>query len=200
MDRIYRIEFRGMPRHAVERGGVLHLLDGDVFGAYEAGARVATATAAGFEPAVRVLAPVEPSKIVAIGLNYRDHALEQGKPLPREPMMFLKPSTCVIAPGEPILLPPGVGRVDHEAELGIVIGRRAHQVSRDTALDYVLGMTCVNDVTARDMQNRGVQYLSRQGIRHLRAGRAVHRGGTGLCGSRRRGVGERRAAAGITDP
>ena len=69
-----------------------------------------------------------PSKIVGIGLNYKDHAAEQGKPLPKEPMMFIKPSTAVIGPGEAIVLPQGVGRVDHEAEVGVVIGRRAWQV------------------------------------------------------------------------
>jgi 2-keto-4-pentenoate hydratase/2-oxohepta-3-ene-1,7-dioic acid hydratase in catechol pathway len=79
-------------------------------------------------------------------------------------MIFLKPSTAVIAAGDPILLPPGVGRVDHEAELGIVIGRRAHHVPKDRAREYVFGLTCVNDVTARDMQNRGVQYSHVKGF------------------------------------
>ena len=77
-----------------------------------------------------------------------------GKPLPPEPLLFIKPSTAVLDPGEPILLPPGVGRVDYEAELGVVIGRRAHRVPRANAWDYILGVTCVNDVTARDLQNK----------------------------------------------
>jgi 2-keto-4-pentenoate hydratase/2-oxohepta-3-ene-1,7-dioic acid hydratase in catechol pathway len=158
MDRIYRIEHQGRACHAVERDGVLSLMTGDLFGAYGIGARVAVSGAGGFSPGVRILAPVEPSKIVAVGLNYRDHALEQGKPLPPEPMIFLKPSTAVIAAGGTILLPQGKGRVDHEAEMGIVIGRRAHNVPAAQARDYILGLTCVNDVTARDLQNRGMQY------------------------------------------
>jgi 2-keto-4-pentenoate hydratase/2-oxohepta-3-ene-1,7-dioic acid hydratase in catechol pathway len=158
MDRIYRIDWQGQARHAVERDGVLSLIEGSIFGPYRVGARVATGTGADFTPAVRVLAPIIPGKIVAIGLNYKDHAAEQGKSLPIEPMLFLKPSTAVIAPGDPIRLPSGVGRIDHEAEMAIVIGRRATRVPAERAHEYILGITASNDVTARDMQNRGVQY------------------------------------------
>ncbi len=105
-----------------------------------------------------------PSKIVCVGLNYKDHAAEQNKPLPAEPLLFIKPSTAVIGPGAAILLPPGVGRVDHEAELGVVIGRRAHRVKRADAWSYVLGLTCVNDVTARDLQNKESQYTRCKGF------------------------------------
>ncbi|HSL24353.1 MAG TPA: fumarylacetoacetate hydrolase family protein [Vicinamibacterales bacterium] len=105
-----------------------------------------------------------PSKIVCVGLNYKDHAAEQNKPLPAEPMLFLKPSTAVIRHGEPIRIPPGVGRVDHEAELGIVIGRRAWRVPKERALEYVLGITCVNDVTARELQAKDVQYTRAKGF------------------------------------
>ncbi len=164
MDRIYRIEYQGRPRHAVERDGVLSLMTGDIFGSYGIGERVATGSAGTFSAEVRLLAPVEPGKIVAIGLNYRDHALEQGKPLPPEPMIFIKPSTSVIGTGDTILLPPGKGRIDHEAEMGIVIGKRARHVSASQAGDYILGITCVNDVTARDMQNRGMQYSHVKGF------------------------------------
>ena len=115
-------------------------------------------------PGLRVLAPVMPSKIVCVGLNYKDHAAETGKPLPPEPLLFLKPRTAVIGPGDPILLPPGVGRVDHEAELAVVIGRRAHRVARARAWDYILGITCVNDVTARDLQSRESQYTRCKGF------------------------------------
>ena len=108
--------------------------------------------------ACAVLAPVRPAKFVCVGLNYRDHAAEMKKPLPAEPMMFFKPSTAVLDPGAPILLPPAVGRVDHEAELAVVIGRRAHRVPRARAWEYVFGVTAVNDVTARDIQNREIQY------------------------------------------
>lgn len=105
-----------------------------------------------------------PSKIVCVGLNYKDHAAEQNKPLPKEPMLFIKPSTAVIRAGEPIRIPPGVGRVDHEAELGVVIGKRAWRVPKAQALDYVLGVTCVNDVTARELQARDIQYTRAKGF------------------------------------
>ncbi|MFO7692949.1 MAG: fumarylacetoacetate hydrolase family protein [Vicinamibacterales bacterium] len=164
MDRIYRIEWKGEARYAVERDGVLALVNGDIFGQYEAAEPLATGAGVSFTPAVRVLAPVRPGKIVAIGLNYKDHAAEQGKPLPVEPMIFLKPSTAVIAPGEPIRLPAGLGRIDHEAEMAIVIGRRATRVPAAEAAAYMLGVTCANDVTARDLQNRGVQYSHVKGF------------------------------------
>jgi 2-keto-4-pentenoate hydratase/2-oxohepta-3-ene-1,7-dioic acid hydratase in catechol pathway len=105
-----------------------------------------------------------PSKIVCVGLNYRDHAAEQNKPLPKEPMIFIKPSTAVIHAGEPIRIPPGVGRVDHEAELGIVIGKRAYRVPKERAFEYVRGVTCVNDVTARELQAKDVQYTRAKGF------------------------------------
>jgi len=164
MDRIYRIEWKGESKHAVERGGVLSLVRGDIFGRYEAAEQIAAGTGVSFAPAVRVLAPIVPGKIVAVGLNYKDHAAEQGKPLPVEPMIFLKPSTAVIAPGDAIRLPAGAGRIDHEAEMGIVIGRRATRVPASAAGDFILGLTCANDVTARDMQNRGVQYSHVKGF------------------------------------
>lgn len=154
--RIFRVELASGARHVVERDGRWHVVEGSIFGAWTPGAELPTPG--------RLLAPVEPSKIVAVGLNYRDHAAERNKPLPREPMIFLKPSTTVIGTGEAIRLPAGVGRVDHEAELGVVIGRRASRVARARALDHVLGLTCINDVTARDLQDRGVQYSHVKGF------------------------------------
>ena len=108
--------------------------------------------------AVRVLAPVIPSKVVCIGKNYADHAKEMGGSLPVEPIIFLKPNTSVIGPNDPINLPWQSERVDHEAELAIVIGRIARNVRRDEATQYVLGYTLANDVTARDLQTRDVQW------------------------------------------
>jgi len=160
MERLYRYDDRGTARYAVERGGALHHVDGDVFGRVQKpGAAIAGGLAS-----LRLLPPVVPSKIVCVGLNYKDHAAEQNKPLPAEPLLFIKPSTAVIGPGAAILLPPGVGRVDHEAELGVVIGRRAHRVKRADAWSYVLGLTCVNDVTARDLQNKESQYTRCKGF------------------------------------
>jgi len=95
---------------------------------------------------------VQPTKIVGIGSNYRAHIEEMGRAIPKVPKVFLKPTSALIGPGEPIRLPPGTERVDHEAELGVVIGRKMTRISATDALDYVAGYTCVNDVTARDFQ------------------------------------------------
>ena len=98
-------------------------------------------------------APVpRPGKIVCIGLNYRDHAAESGLAVPPVPVIFSKFSSCVIAPGEPVVVPTTSEKVDYEAELAVVIGRHAKHVSADRAYDYVLGYTAFNDVTARDFQ------------------------------------------------
>jgi len=113
---------------------------------------------------VRLLAPCEPSKIVALGLNYRDHAVEFGREVPDEPLIFLKPSTSVIGPGADIVYPAMSRRVDYEAELGVVIGRPAKDVPQDQALDYILGYTCVNDVTARDLQKKDGQFTRAKGF------------------------------------
>jgi 2,4-diketo-3-deoxy-L-fuconate hydrolase len=102
---------------------------------------------------VRLLAPVpRPGKVVCIGLNYRDHAAESNMPIPERPIVFSKFATSVIGPDEAVLLPATSNKVDYEAELAVVIGRRAKGVSRDSALDYVLGYTNFNDVSARDFQ------------------------------------------------
>ena len=105
-----------------------------------------------------------PSKIVAIGLNYKDHAAEMNKPLPAEPLMFMKPSTAVIGPGESIRIPPNVGEVHYEAELGVVIGKRASRVPADKAMEHVLGLTCLIDVTARELQRKEIQYTRAKGF------------------------------------
>lgn len=107
---------------------------------------------------VRLVAPAEPTKIVAVGLNYRDHAAEVRMPVPEEPILFLKPPSSVIGPGESILLPPQSDRVDYEAELAVVIGKVARSVPMERAGDYVLGYTCLNDVTARDLQTKDGQW------------------------------------------
>lgn len=162
MERIYRVARNGEVFHAAEQDGGLRRLSlrgASIFDGYEAGEPVAGGLAG-----CVVLAPVRPSKLVCVGLNYRDHAEEMKKPLPAEPMLFLKPSTTVCDPGAAILLPPGVGRVDYESELAVVIGRRAHRVSRARAHEYVFGLTAVNDVTARDIQNREIQYTRAKGF------------------------------------
>ncbi len=103
---------------------------------------------------VVLLAPTVPSKIVAVGLNYRDHATEMGLPIPDEPRIFLKPVSALIGPEDPIVLPPQSTRVEHEAELAVVIKKRCRNVPPERVREYVLGYTCLNDVTARDIQAR----------------------------------------------
>ncbi len=112
---------------------------------------------------MRLLAPVLPSKVVCIGKNYADHAAEMGGEAPADPVMFLKPSTSVIGPGEPVRLPASSSRVDHEAELAVVIGRLCRDVPRERALDVVLGWTAANDVTARDQQKADGQWTRGKG-------------------------------------
>jgi 2-keto-4-pentenoate hydratase/2-oxohepta-3-ene-1,7-dioic acid hydratase in catechol pathway len=107
---------------------------------------------------VKLLAPVLPGKIVALGLNYMDHAKEMGMVIPPNPLIFLKPSTAVIGPGDKILYPKSARQVDYEGELGIVIGRRCKNVNARAAAKYILGYTCVNDVTARDLQSKDGQW------------------------------------------
>lgn len=108
---------------------------------------------------IRLLVPVEPSKIVCVGRNYAEHAAELGNEVPKEPLIFLKPPSSVIGPDEPIILPSISERVDYEGELAIVIGERLHLPAEDEDLRrYILGYTCLNDVTARDIQKRDVQF------------------------------------------
>ena len=114
---------------------------------------------------VRLLAPANPGKIVCVGRNYAAHAAELGNEMPREPMIFLKPPSSLIGPGEAIMLPKYSQRVEHEAELGLVIGKKcAHLRDDEDPLSYVLGYTCVNDVTARDLQKSDVQFTRAKGF------------------------------------
>ena len=102
---------------------------------------------------VRLCSPVPwPGKVICIGLNYHDHAIESGMEPPPLPLVFSKFASCVVGPNEPIVLPPGSSEVDFEAELAVVIGRTARRVPRDNAIDHVLGYCCANDVSARDFQ------------------------------------------------
>jgi 2-keto-4-pentenoate hydratase/2-oxohepta-3-ene-1,7-dioic acid hydratase in catechol pathway len=113
---------------------------------------------------VRLLSPILPSKVIAVGKNYAAHVKEMGgdEP-PKTPIIFLKPSTSVIGDGDVIRLPPSSTRVEHEAELAVVMGRPAKGVPRENAMEYVLGFTCGNDVTARDQQAEDVQYTRSKG-------------------------------------
>jgi 2-keto-4-pentenoate hydratase/2-oxohepta-3-ene-1,7-dioic acid hydratase in catechol pathway len=113
---------------------------------------------------VLLLAPVLPSKLVCVGKNYAAHAAEFGMQVPEEPLLFLKPSTAVIGPGDPIRLLPISRRVDYEGELAVVIGRLAHGVRTEDAFKYILGYTCANDVTLRDLQKTDDQWARAKGF------------------------------------
>ena len=158
MERIYRVKQATGSRHAVERDGKLYWMRGDLFGEYGIGDEIPDGGKLQF------LAPVDPSIVVCIGLNYKDHAAEMNKKLPEEPLVFLKPRSAVVGPDEEIRLPSWAGRIEHESELAIVIGKRASRVSAASAMDYVLGLTCFNDVTARELQAKDVQYSRAKGF------------------------------------
>lgn len=113
---------------------------------------------------VRLLAPCKPSKIVCVGRNYAGHAKELGNAVPAEPMIFFKPPSSLIGPGEPIVYPRISRLVSYEGELGVVIGRRARFVKAGEAEDFILGYTCVNDVTARDLQKQDEHFTRAKGF------------------------------------
>ena len=114
---------------------------------------------------IRLVAPVEPTKIVCIGRNYAAHAAEMGNEVPKEPLMFLKPPSSIVGPEQPIVLPKYSQKVEHEGELALVVGRRcAHLADTDDALSFVAGYTCLNDVTARDLQKSDVQFTRAKGF------------------------------------
>ena len=118
----------------------------------------------GAGPAARQVIDLHPTKIVCIGANYRAHVAEMGKQVPEEPVLFMKPPSALLPAGEPIVRPRGYGRVDFEGELALVIGRRARRVSAPRALDVVLGLTIVNDVTVRDLQAKDGQWTRAKGF------------------------------------
>jgi len=146
--KIVCFQHQGTASYGLVEGETVYALEGELYGRLQRGAAVAPLDK------VRLLAPCQPSKVVAVGLNYRDHAAETHNVLPAEPLLFLKPLTSVIGPDEAIVCPAMSQQVDYEAELAVVIGRRARQVSAGEATGYVLGYTCANDVTARDIQQR----------------------------------------------
>lgn len=146
------------PSGEVTEETMIALVEGHPFGEVKPDGRVLPLVP------LRIVAPVLPSKIIAVGLNYLGHCKETGKEVPAEPMIFLKPSTSIVGPGDPIVLPWQSEHVDHEAELAIVIGRFCREVSEEDALDAVLGYTCANDVSARDLQKTDGQWGRAKGF------------------------------------
>jgi 2-keto-4-pentenoate hydratase/2-oxohepta-3-ene-1,7-dioic acid hydratase in catechol pathway len=156
--RLCRFTYQGLyaPQYGIiEDEFIRPLIDADAFGSRpraRAGDKIPFAEA-------RLLSPVTPSKIVCVGRNYREHAAELGNKMPDEPLLFLKAPSAIIASGEDIKLPPESRQVEHEGELGVVIGRAASHLREDEDTHaYILGYTCVNDVTARDLQRKDVQF------------------------------------------
>lgn len=141
-----------------EEDGTVRHIDGNVFSAYRITDEIVP------HDDIRVLPPVLPSKIIAVGHNYRDHIKEMGAEVPDVPKIFMKPSTCVIGDEDTIIYPPSSERVDYEAELAVVIKDIVKDVSAASALDHVLGYTCMNDVTARDLQRKDGQWTRGKGF------------------------------------
>jgi len=148
---------------------VVELLDGDpLLGGKPTGERLP------FQPRewqsdpdgseVELLVPVVPQKIIGVGSNYRNHAREMGKPIPAEPLLFLKPPSALVSPGRAIVRPAGFERCDYEGELAVVIGRRCHRQSVTSVPNYVLGYTLCNDVTVRDLQKKDGQFTRAKGF------------------------------------
>jgi 2-keto-4-pentenoate hydratase/2-oxohepta-3-ene-1,7-dioic acid hydratase in catechol pathway len=156
--RLVRVTTEDGPRYGVIVEEQVYSLAGNLFGQWEPSERV------GPLDELSPLAPAMPTKIVCVGLNYPAHADESSMVLPSEPLLFLKPPSAVIGPEATILLPPQSERVDYEAELAVVIGRRCRNVGPDEAWHYVLGATCGNDVTARDLQQLDNQWTRAKGF------------------------------------
>ncbi len=161
--RVVRVMTDDGPRWGLLEDKSVYGLQGDLFGAWERGPRMDLDAVGGLED-LPLAAPVVPTKIVCVGRNYPAHAAEHGAVVPDEPLLFFKPPSAVIGPGAAILLPPQSERVDYEAELVVVMGARCRNVRPDEAWDYVLGVTCGNDVTARDLQRLDSQWTRAKGF------------------------------------
>jgi 2-keto-4-pentenoate hydratase/2-oxohepta-3-ene-1,7-dioic acid hydratase in catechol pathway len=136
----------------------LRRISGDPFSGYQPSEGLVALAEVG------ILPPCRPGKIIALGLNYRDHAREFNLEVPSEPLIFMKPPSAVVAQGEKIIIPAMSRRVDYEAELAVIIGRVCRNVAREEAFQYILGYTCLNDVTARDLQNKDGQWTRAKGF------------------------------------
>jgi len=162
--RIVRFSAQGKIKYGISEGDVIHGLRGSPFARFGSSGSLQKLDDSTYKLAeMKLLAPCVPSKIVALGLNYRRHAEETKMPLPSVPLIFLKPSTAVIGPDDEIVLPRDSTRVDYEGELGVVIGRKAKDVPKDRVRDYILGYTCVNDVSERHVQKADGQWTRAKG-------------------------------------
>lgn len=164
MTHIARFSTPAGPRYGLIADGILYALAGPVNASPFDGRAIAPGERVGPVEQIPLLPPVTPGKIVCIGRNYAAHAAEHGAAVPDEPMLFLKPPSALTGHGGEIVLPPRAGRVDHEAELAVIVGRRASHVRREEALAYVLGCTCANDVSAREYQKKDGQWGRAKGF------------------------------------
>ncbi|MFW6102566.1 MAG: fumarylacetoacetate hydrolase family protein [Chloroflexota bacterium] len=157
--RIVRFAIQGKPKYGVVEGDIARSLRCSPFASFAGPGSSLVFGANSYQLAeVRLLPPCLPSKIVGVGLNYRSHAKETKLSIPPAPLIFLKPSTAVIGPGDEIVLPSFARRVDYEGELGVVVGKKAKNVPKEKVRDYVLGYTCVNDVSERYAQREDGQW------------------------------------------
>jgi len=146
-------------KYGVLEGDVIREIEWDLFGDY-----MPTDITQSIDE-VKILPPCTPTKIVCVGLNYKDHAEEMNKDLPEDPRLFIKPNTAIIGHGDTVVYPDHMSsRVDYEGELAVVMGKRAKGINVDQALDYVFGYTCLNDVTARDLTAKDLQYTRGKGF------------------------------------
>jgi 2-keto-4-pentenoate hydratase/2-oxohepta-3-ene-1,7-dioic acid hydratase in catechol pathway len=162
--KIVRFKADGRTGYGVLRSGGIYQIDRSPFSSFKGGNSHALVTGRKYRLAdVRLLAPCRPSKIVCVGLNYRSHANEMKQPFPPVPLLFIKPPSAVINPGDSIIRPRSARRVDYEAELGVVIGQEAKDIARERVLEYILGYTCFNDVTERAVQKDDIQWTRAKG-------------------------------------
>ncbi len=156
--KIIRFQAPAGPEYGILEGQAVYHATGDYASGFQSGEAI------GELDQLTLLCPCQVTKIVAVGRNYAAHAAEHGNEVPSQPLIFLKPPSAVIGPGESIVCPPQSAQVEHEAELAVVIGRRARRVNAADAWGHVLGYTCANDVTARDLQRSDGQWSRAKGF------------------------------------
>ncbi|MFW6161054.1 MAG: fumarylacetoacetate hydrolase family protein [Acidobacteriota bacterium] len=151
--KIYRCKYKGKIFYGILKENRIYPISGSIFRKFKVQEQEISLGEVTFLP------PVKPSKIIAVGRNYKEHAQEMGKPVPKEPLLFLKPPSAVIGPGDIIIYPPQSSRVDYEGELTVVIKKKISGLSPEDEVEpYILGYTCFNDITARDLQEKDTQF------------------------------------------
>jgi 2-keto-4-pentenoate hydratase/2-oxohepta-3-ene-1,7-dioic acid hydratase in catechol pathway len=153
-----RFSIDGRIYNGILRGNMADIVEGDLLGGFS-GMRMSYPL-----NRVKLLAPLMPNKIWCVGRNYAGHARELDHEIPKEPLIFIKPSTTIVGSGDLVRIPDWAGRIDYEGELAVVIGRRCRRVDESDALSYVAGYSCFNDVTARELQNRDGQWTRAKGF------------------------------------